>query len=193
MGTIYLLRHAESELTVKRIFCGLLDPQLCEKGIETARRAGERLAHITFDRVVASPLQRCRMTARLVVGEDKEIAVDPALKEMDFGEWEGRSFAGLFETDPAKMEDYRREWPNYTFRGGDNVVEFFRRAGETLRRYLTDGYPGSTLLVSHAAFSGAAVGALTHGDPARLFEVEMKPCACLRLCYEEGKLTYEYV
>ncbi|MBQ9941749.1 MAG: histidine phosphatase family protein, partial [Christensenellaceae bacterium] len=99
----------------------------------------------------------------------------------------------LYETDPEKQPDYRKFWPNYSFPGGDNICEYFVRAGKTLMGYLQDDYPGTTLLTSHAGFIGAAVGALTHGEPARLFEVEMRPCNCLEVQLVDGKVVYRYI
>ncbi|MBQ9942438.1 MAG: histidine phosphatase family protein, partial [Christensenellaceae bacterium] len=36
MGKLYLLRHGETDLTLKRAFCGVFDPPLNDKGKETA-------------------------------------------------------------------------------------------------------------------------------------------------------------
>ncbi len=189
MGNVYLLRHGETALTVQHVFCGALDPPLSELGLASAKKAVKRLEGIDFGRVFVSPLRRCRMTADEF---NLEYVVDKALREMDFGSFEGKSYMGAYAENTEDAEEYRRLWPDYTFPGGDNVPAYFKAAGETLAGYLAK-YDGNVLLVSHAGFMGAALGAVTHNNPARLFELPIRPCDCFKVYKRQGKVGFEQI
>ena len=84
---------------------------LSAEGRAQAAALGRRLAGVSFERVVASPLRRALETARLVVpGRDPE--TDPRLLEMDYGAWGGPTnqisardgpARQLWEADPASL------------------------------------------------------------------------------------------
>ena len=190
MGNVYMVRHGQTDLTLQHVFCGSLNPPLNELGMDTAKKAAVRLADVVFDRAFCSPLLRCQMTIQQF---GVEYEIDEALRELNFGTYEGKPYAGLYAKTPGENDEYRKYWPNYTFPGGDNVPAYFRAAGETLRRYLRDYPQGNTLLVAHAGFMGAALGAATHGDPARLFEMRISPCDGMRVWLEGETVRFERV
>ena len=195
MKEIYLLRHAESDMTLGHFYCGISDPPLCEKGIETAVKAGEKIKGIKFDRVISSPLLRCQMTARYALGEEtvKDMTFDERLREMNFGNWEGQKFSSDRENRPDELEKYRKNWPDFTFPGGDYVIDYFWKAGKTLMEYLEEETEKTTVLVTHWGFIGSAIGSLTHKDPARVFNfLVMPPCACFKIT-KTGKDSIEYL
>ena len=106
MLTIVLTRHGATERSHPEQHLGQhLDIDLSEPGRSAARALGRRLMGIRFDRVVTSPLMRARETARLVVA-DREAELEPRLMEMDYGEWEGLTYAEIEAQDGAR----RRAW-----------------------------------------------------------------------------------
>ena len=92
------MRHAETSGNLRHAYIGRTDEPLCAEGRASARRAGV-LPSIT--RVVVSPLLRARQTASICFPNAEQI-VAPGLREMDFGDFEGRSALEM-EDDP----DYR--------------------------------------------------------------------------------------
>lgn len=89
-----------------------LDVPLSDDGRAQAAALGRRLAGVTFERVVASPLRRAVETARLIV-PGREPETDARLLEMDYGAWEGLAYEQitardgparqLWEADPASL------------------------------------------------------------------------------------------
>ena len=99
--TALLLRHGQTEMSIDKRFSGVSDPPLTEVGQAQAAAAATRLAGCGAVAVVSSPLLRTRETARHVadvLGLDVE--VEPGLRETDFGDWEGYTFA-----------EVRAKWP----------------------------------------------------------------------------------
>ena len=58
MPQLVLLRHGESQWNLENRFTGWTDVPLTDRGREEARRAGEKLRGIHFDKAYTSSLQR---------------------------------------------------------------------------------------------------------------------------------------
>lgn len=96
MIRLALLRHGPTDWNAERRLQGRADLPLSAAGrIAVARRRIP--AELAGFRWLTSPLLRARETARLL-GVAAE--VEPALIEMDYGGWEGRTLAALRAEDP---------------------------------------------------------------------------------------------
>ena len=118
---IYLIRHGQTAGNALRRYIGSTDQPLTPEGAEGAKAAGARRS---VRSVFVTPLVRTQQTARILF-PDAEQTVVPALREMDFGDFEDRSFEDM-KDDPAY-----RAWvdggclapcPN-----GESVLEFSNR------------------------------------------------------------------
>jgi len=94
MPVLALIRHGESQWNLENRFTGWVDVPLTDKGREEARRAGEKIRHIHFDRAYTSVLERARETLDIVLGVvgqtgDLPIISDAALNERHYGSLQG--------------------------------------------------------------------------------------------------------
>lgn len=93
MAKLILLRHGQSVWNQENRFTGWVDVDLSEKGIEEAKRAGERLRSLPVDRVFTSVLKRAIDTAAIalkVAGkEGLPTERDQALNERHYGDLQG--------------------------------------------------------------------------------------------------------
>lgn len=106
MLTLVLTRHGLTDRSEPEQHLGQrLDISINAAGRRQAQALGRRLAGVRFDRAITSPLFRARETAELVV-PGLRLEADPRLREMDYGAWEGRTYAQIDEKDAA----FRREW-----------------------------------------------------------------------------------
>ena len=87
--TIWIARHAQTDLNRDKRMQGLTDCPLNEKGIMQARQSRKNIGDVYFDAVYASPLERARVTGSIIgnVGLS-EVIVDERLIETDFGRYE---------------------------------------------------------------------------------------------------------
>ena len=83
---IVLLRHGETAYNAQRRYQGKSDIPLSARG-----RARLRAADFAPDVVVVTALCRTAQTARILFPHARQIVV-PALREMDFGVFEGRTY-----------------------------------------------------------------------------------------------------
>ncbi|SDS44372.1 alpha-ribazole phosphatase [Halopseudomonas xinjiangensis] len=142
-----LLRHGETERGGG--FRGSIDDALTPAGW---KQMNEALAGLDgWDAIVSSPLQRCAGFAA-ELGKLHGVAVDirPDLRELHFGQWEGRHPSELM-LDQA--EELGRFWDDpYTFTppAGEPVVAFRQRIVDVLAA-LAERYAGQRVLaVTHA-------------------------------------------
>lgn len=90
------MRHGQTAGNLRRAYIGRTDEPLCEEGRAAAQHAGS-LPQV--QRVYVSPLLRARQTAQICFPNARQTLVE-GLREMDFGEFEGRS-AQEMEGDQA--------------------------------------------------------------------------------------------
>ena len=106
MLTLVLTRHGLTDRSTPEQHLGQrIDVSINDAGRRQAEALARRLAPVAFDRVLTSPLFRARETAA-IVAPGSSIEADPRLREMDYGAWEGRTYAQIAEADGA----FRREW-----------------------------------------------------------------------------------
>lgn len=129
MKSIYLIRHGETEWNKIRRFQGFnKDIELNEAGRCQARMLQQAMAEISFDRIVASDLIRARETAEILnEPHGLTIELDPKLREMNFGCWEGLNFQQVKEKYPREAEIWLTEPETLKIPGGETFQELFDR------------------------------------------------------------------
>jgi probable phosphoglycerate mutase len=104
--TIVLTRHGMTPRSQPEQHLGqTIDIGLSPEGEAAAAALAARLAGVSFDRVVSSPLRRALETAS-IVAPDRAVETDARLAEMDYGDWEGLTYDQIEARDP----EYRRRW-----------------------------------------------------------------------------------
>lgn len=141
-----MVRHGETERSLRREIAGWSDPQLTERGRREAVAVGRRLAGEAFDSVWSSDLGRARESARLA---GFEAAADPRLRELHFGDFEGRPFTEIGDL----LDSVGFRFRDFAIPGGETREEFQRR----VEGFLAELPPGRHLLFVH----GGVIRAMT--------------------------------
>jgi probable phosphomutase (TIGR03848 family) len=154
MALLLLVRHALTDATGKRLSGSTPGIHLSEYGRAQAKDLAERLALVPLAAVYASPLERCVETAE-AIAMHRRLAVErvPALEEVGYGAWTGRSLAQLTRT--ALWKQVQQAPSSVRFPGGETLLEAQRRAVIALE----------TLAARHPK---ATVAAVSHADLIRL-------------------------
>jgi broad specificity phosphatase PhoE len=97
---LWLVRHGETEWSLSGRHTGTTDVPLTPEGELEARAIGHLLAARRFDHVLSSPMARARRTAELAGLGDRARASD-ALREVDYGDFEGRTTDEIWQTHPG--------------------------------------------------------------------------------------------
>ena len=103
-----LLRHAQSEWNELGRWQGRADPPLSELGSRQAVVAASRVGAV--DVIVASPLERARVTAEILADANGlgPVILDDDLVERDVAEWSGLTRDEIEAAWPGYLEASRR-------------------------------------------------------------------------------------
>ncbi len=158
MLTLVLTRHGLTDRSEPEQHLGQrLDISINEEGRREAQALGHRVAGIAFDRVITSPLFRARETAEIIAGK-AAVEADPRLREMDYGAWEGRTYAEIDQADRA----FRREWEaspdQLSCPGGESGLDVAERVRAFLRDLLDEHRSWRARASFRAATAGPGAG-----------------------------------
>lgn len=151
--TVYLLRHGDVQDGCQGRYCGALDIALSPAGIQQCQALGRHLRTWPIGQVLCSPLQRARQSAA-ALGRPGEIC-EP-LREIDFGDWEGLSFAEIQAGWPAEVSRWSAGDLDFGFPNGETLAAFSTRIGQ-LGDALADGDQECLLLVTHGGVIRALI------------------------------------
>ncbi len=168
--TLYLVRHpkinspgqSESEGCYGQTDIALSEPIKRE----TIARA---LSHGKPDRIISSDLLRCRLLAEELAEESGlEVELDSRWRELNFGNWENRSWNEIRNRDPRTFESWVINFVYEAPYGGESFLVLQRRVSQRMEEYRN---MGRVLVVTHAGPIRAAL-CLSLGLPlARAFEL----------------------
>ncbi len=122
VARVHLFRHGEVETGSARVCRGQADVGLSARGQSQSRAAAERFlaAFGRPDRVLSSDLTRCSAFAALF---RRTPELQPALREQDMGEWEGRTWEDLTRQDGAAVTAYWNDYVGGRPTGGETWGE----------------------------------------------------------------------
>ena len=147
--TTMLLRHGQTELSVQKRFSGVGDQALTEVGRSQAAAAASRLASSGVVAVVSSPLRRAQQTAAVVAEAlGLDVVVEQGLRETDFGDWEGYTFAEVREKWPRELAAWLAD-PAVAPPFGESFADTATRVRQARDRVLASYGGQSVVLVSH--------------------------------------------
>ncbi len=150
MGTLYLIRHAQSTANSGRIMASRLPFPLTAAGKADADLIASQLAELTtIHKIISSPLIRARQTAEsfarvygLTCGEDER------LSEQDLGKYSGMTYDQVKE-EPLYETVTSARW-SWVPEGGGESYEMIARRVSSFFASLNPADEGNTLIVTHA-------------------------------------------
>ena len=155
--TFWLIRHAQP-LIAPGVCYGATDVPACESATRAAARA-LAIALPAGTRVISSPLQRCEQLAQALqtLRPDLSYRLDPRLKEMNFGRWEGQRWDSI---DRAEIDAWTADFASHCCggEGGECVAEVMVRVALAWDEAWdeTQSHPTPTAWITHAGVIRAA-------------------------------------
>jgi len=155
MTKIYLIRHAEAEGNLYRVYQGQYDTLLTETGKLQVQALGERFRNIHVDAVYSSDLYRAACTAA-VICRMKGLPLQriPALREIDVGSRQAKAMGDIRRAVQQGAISDSREQGTVGIWGGENPDQVRDRMLAALQAIA-------------AAHDGQAVAVVSHGVAIR--------------------------
>ena len=171
---LLLVRHGEAEGQEGRVV-GHADPGLSARGREEMAAlfatVGERPAILA-----SSDLLRARASAELLAARwSMKVAADARLRELHFGEWEGRTWDELSRDDGDRLRHWMERWVTRSPPAGESFLDLAGRVGDWLDEWAChDGAgAGTTVVVAHAGSIRAILCRLLGVPPEEAFGFEV--------------------
>jgi probable phosphoglycerate mutase len=152
MLSLYLVRHGQTDYSLHNRFCGSIDPPLNATGLAMAEAFAIRYGREPWAAIYASPLVRAKQTAaptaeRAGLG----IQIEPGLREIAYGDWEGRPEAEVEREQPERFHAWGAHPAAVAPPGGETALEIAARAIAAVDVIRSRHSEGRVLVVSHKA------------------------------------------
>jgi broad specificity phosphatase PhoE len=154
-----------------------LDPQGLAKATELAAEIRR------VDTAWTSPALRTRQTATAL---GLKAGIDPALRDIDYGTWSGRSLADIETATPEAIAAWAADC-SAAPHGGESIIDLLQRIVpwfETVGRA-----DGRVVAVTHAAVIRAAIVIALDAKPISFWRIDVAPLCRVRLRGNSGRWT----
>jgi broad specificity phosphatase PhoE len=196
MALITLIRHGESVWNGEQRIQGNQDPPLSDRGRQQAELLVRHLPAFVPRQAAAvysSPLRRAAETAeRVAAALGAPLALEPDLREIGLGRWEGLTVPEIQAAFPGQYERWRDNPAGAPAPDGEPLAAFACRTAAALTR-IASAHPSSPLVL--VAHGGTIRSLLCHTlgmDIRYLFRLQQDNTAVsqIRVKGELGRLLH---
>ncbi len=179
MTTWWWVRHGP---THERAFAGRRDVPADLSDTARIARLGAALPRDAL--VVSSDLRRAVQTADAIAGGRVRLPHAPALKEFDFGDWEGVGFDEVAARDPALSRRYWESPGDVAPPGGESWNAAARRVAPFVDR-MNQHHPGGHIVaVAHMGVIATQIGRAGGLTPKEAIRYRIEPLSVTRLDFD---------
>jgi len=176
---VYLARHGE--VVNPGVYNGHTDVDITEEGIRQMERLRDRLREKNLAAVYSSDLLRTKKGAQIIAqphGRRPESFRE--FREMDFGRWQGMSYAEVMEQYPSDIPQWMKDLENFRIPGGESILDMCNRAIPKLRELIERHRGQEFALVCHGALNRVILAEALHLPFAHLLRID-QDYGCLNI------------
>jgi alpha-ribazole phosphatase len=182
MNDLLFIRHAETDMA--GTFCGQSDPPVNAEGHRQIQKLAERLRTEPIVAVFTSDLQRSVTTARSVAESFAIPCITrPALREIDFGKWEGLTWEEIEKLDLTFATQWLEAFPHLTPPDGESFQTFEARVMAETSYLLSQSESGLIAVVTHSGVMRAVLRTLCGLDEKKTWTLTKPHCCTYRYAH----------
>lgn len=144
-----VVRHGETNWNKDRRIQGQTDVPLNDRGIAQASAVANTLRTKTFDRIVSSDLSRARQTAQPNEKPNRQLVLEPLIRERHLGILEGLLVSDAKEQNAQDLKAFQDRSYAHTPCGAESMDQFIRRIQKSLIIIHQKYNEGTSLIVTH--------------------------------------------
>lgn len=189
---IYFVRHGSTGPANRGKLVGRTDIPVHEEGMRSVRRLKTVFEGVEPELICSSPMIRTLQTAeslRDVCSWSDEIRIESDLREIDFGQWEMKTWLEIMESEATGMDELT-ENDHFVFPDGESLIAFRERVAAVLER-IKARPEKEIVIVSHGGVIRTFI-CLALGIPARhylLFNIKPASVTVIDLFHQGGVLS----
>ena len=150
MTHLFLVRHGTTVWHAENRYAGSTDVALNPAGYAQAERLATWASGAGLAAIWCSPLNRARETAAPAARATRlEPRIDDRLREIDFGQMEGKTITEAEQLFPEEVRRFRADPVTYPMPGGEDPLLAARRAMSALQDIASAHLGGRVLVVAH--------------------------------------------
>jgi len=189
MARLDLLRHGEPVGGPRYRGDGVDDP-LTPEGLAAMWQSVEGRG--PWDGVISSPMQRCHAFAEAYAREaGLSLAVEPRLREIGFGAWEGLGHDEVRRHWAEAYAAYKRDIVTGMPYGSESVPGFIARVREALDALAARHAGQRVLVVCHAVVMRAALAIALDAPPQVINRIRVDYAGLLHLRHADDRWAFE--
>lgn len=163
---IYLIRHTTPDIE-KGICYGQSDLGLVENYTQEFESISKKIPSTKNCKVFSSPLKRCMLLAKHF---SNTISFDDRLKELNFGDWELKSWNDIPEKD---INPWMKDFVNVVVPNGESYTQLASRVSSCFKDILNSKNEETIIIVSHAGPIRAYLAQLLNIDLKDSFNIKI--------------------
>lgn len=173
---LILIRHGETDWNREGRLQGAQDIPLNALGrtqaVEAAGRLRELAPNFAELDFVVSPMERARETMTIISGElamsPDKARVEPRLRELTFGSWEGQTWRDLRKSDRELAQARQRDKWGFIPPAGESYRMLSERIAPVLKEFTRE-----TVVVSHGGVARAVLALVGAVSPQKAALVDI--------------------
>ena len=192
MLRIFLIRHGETEWNRQNRLQGNSDINLSPEGLHQASMLAEHAPFQHVDAIYSSDLTRALATANILAEKfDLTVKTMPALRETNFGDWEGRFISELAAESPKAFGKFFTDPERCHPPHGETFLECQARLLIGIREIIANHENQNVIAVSHGAAIRLILGAALDMPIHKMWAIAQFNMALNILRVDDGDLTVE--
>lgn len=145
---LILIRHGRTAWNFQKRYCGAKDIGLDCAGKKEAARLCGRMKKEVVHKIYSSHKKRARQTAEIVFGASG-IKNVPGLAEMNFGVFEGLTYAQIFKKYPTVYKKWLKDPFGTVIPGGESLPDFKKRVVGAMEKIVSLNKDKTVAIVCH--------------------------------------------
>ena len=192
----FFVRHGQTAYNLEGRAQGQSESLLNDTGVEQARAIAERLRDEEFAVCLTSDLRRVLDTAKpIVAGRDIRSIKSERLREKDFGDIEGKTFAEVERESPELFRRLFADDPDFAPPGGESDRQLIERVAAEVDALIASGdIPdgANILIVAHGGTIRALITHLMGLPPETLWRFLISNASLSTLtAHDDGRAVLE--
>jgi len=182
MNDLLFIRHAETHMA--GTFCGQSDPSVNAAGHRQIQKLAESLSSEPIAAVFTSDLQRSVTTARALAESFATPCITrPALREINFGKWEGLTWEEIEKLDSTFATQWLEAFPHLTPPDGESFEVFEARVMAETSYLLSQSERCLIAVVTHAGVMRVVLRTLCGLDEKTAWTLTKPYCCTFRYAH----------
>jgi len=188
MTKVILVRHGITAWNDERRYQGQVDIPLSEAGVRQAQQVALRLAKERVGVIYASDLGRAAHTAQIIAEQHQlPVTLLPSLREINFGQWEGKTFAELRQCYAKEVQDFFCMPADIVIPEGESFRQVKERASAAILDVVSKHAGETIIAVSHGGTIRAILCAVLDLDLNKLWSIKQENTAVSILEFYDQK------